>query len=60
MMGITSGRCLDSYVLHKAIDDVQDPKYLQNRQQDSAKYRSLFAKKWGFSHPEHLLKPCRQ
>ena len=53
-LGITSGRCLDSYVLHKAIDDVQDPNYLKNRT-DVPLYRELFAKKWGFAHPEHLI-----
>jgi GT2 family glycosyltransferase len=52
-LGITSGRCLDSFVLHKAMDDVYDPSYVSIRK-DYLNYRSLFEKKWGFPHPELL------
>ena len=52
-MGIKSGRCLDSFVLHKAIDDVKDEEYLKNHK-DSEIYRDIFEKKWGFKFPEHI------
>lgn len=51
--GVKSGRCLDSYVLHKVVEDAFDPRYLAVKK-DYAPYRELFAKKWGFIHPEHI------
>jgi len=52
-LGVTSGRCLDSYVLHKVVEDAFDPRYLQIKK-NYGQYRKLFAEKWGFEHPEHV------
>lgn len=57
-LGLKSVRSLNSYVLHKELDDVENSEYMKIRSA-YGQYLKVFENKWGFKslivHPKHPL-----